>query len=660
MRNNKVAKITLYAMIIAIIALMTFVPQVGYITIGSSISITTIHIVVIIAAWAFGIGEGVVAGLFFGIFSMIRAMVAPSSPADIDFINPFISVLPRLLFGFIAGGSFYFIRFIKKPSDRFIVATVVTPILTFIHSVLTLSIYYVVTIVILHKYSMGYIALIGGIFTINGLLEIAGSLIIVPPIVYAIAKALPKLSKVRLNNMETFQNLTYYDDITTDFRQKLVSNLKKFVKINSVYDETSIDENNPFGKGVSSSLQFIEKLARKDGFIVNNYDNKIVEILYGEQEKNITILAHADVVPTGNGWEHNPFKVKQKDGVLTGRGVSDDKGPLLASYYALLALKKKGLIGNYQVRLLVGGNEESGSLGVYHYFEELKKKEPTYGFTPDSDFPLIFAEKGIITFSILKEVKFNGVISLSGGEAANSVIDRFHLVLDSIDELCSILNSQGVEYEKVNNNGVIIHGVAAHGSMPEKGVNAALIGLKALSQIAPDKKLSALIDKIDDVYGRGIECDNTSPEMGQNSLNVGIVEYKDGLLKVVINFRYVNTTDEQTVLNAIHQSFKGYEINILNKNSLLWYPLDSKLVTTLLKVYQDETGDIESKPLAIGGGTYAKEAKNIVAFGAQFPNYDTYMHSNQERMKLEHLFKSMSIYAKAIVELGNLIDENEV
>ena len=56
----------------------------------------------------------------------------------------------------------------------------------------------------------------------------------------------------------------------------------------SMLDESTVDENNPFGKGVSKALQFIADLARKDGFIVNNYGNYVVEILTNELDKNIT------------------------------------------------------------------------------------------------------------------------------------------------------------------------------------------------------------------------------------------------------------------------------------------------------------------------------------------------------------------------------------
>ena len=60
--------------------------------------------------------------------------------------------------------------------------------------------------------------------------------------------------------------------------------------------------------------------------------------------------------------------------------------------------------------------------------------------------------------------------------------------------------------------------------------------------------------------------------------------------------------------------------------------------------------------MAIGGGTYAKEANNVVAFGMEFPGWDSHMHSPGEQAKKADLFKSMSIYARAIIELGKILE----
>lgn len=457
---------------------------------------------------------------------------------------------------------------------------------------------------------------------------------------------------------------TIYDKITAKYQKDLISALSKFVSINSVYDENTVSDKNPYGAGVTSALDFIASLARKDGFKVTNYDNRVVEIICGEGDKNITIMAHADVVPAGTGWDQNPFEVVEKKGVLCGRGVADDKGPLLATYYALKALKANNMLGKYKVRFLVGGDEERGSSCMEHYFQVLKKEQPTLGFSPDSDFPLIFAEKGIINFETsVNDIDVPGLISIEGGVASNSVIERCDVKFElDIKFLDFIMNNYHCEEASIVTNDdittVTFHGKAAHGAMPELGVNAGLMAITALAKYSKDRSLTKLSKLYTPLDGSGYNCAGESGEMGHNSSNVGLISYKEGKLSLVTNFRYVDTCDKKDLINQFTKANDGFEIKILGESPLLFYPRDSLLISTLMKSYQDETDDLESKPLAIGGGTYAKEADNVVAFGMQFPGWESNMHSPGESTKKEDLFKSMAIYARAIVDLGKAI-ENE-
>ena len=143
--------------------------------------------------------------------------------------------------------------------------------------------------------------------------------------------------------------------------------------------------------------------------------------------------------------------------------------------------------------------------------------------------------------------------------------------------------------------------------------------------------------------------------MGHNSSNVGIINYDGEKLSIITNFRYVDKCNSKELIANIKEANKPFTVKVLGESPLLYFPKDSLLVSTLLKSYQDETGDLESKPLAIGGGTYAKEANNVVAFGMQFPGWESNMHSPGESTKKEHLFKGMAVYARAIKDLGDLL-----
>lgn len=448
-----------------------------------------------------------------------------------------------------------------------------------------------------------------------------------------------------------------YKNLVKPYQNDLINSIKGFVKINSVYDETTKSEVDPFGKGVSDALKFIENLAKQDGFEVCNYANKVVEIIYGEGEKNVTILAHCDVVPATGEWSHDPFDVKEENGYLYGRGVSDDKGPCLASYYALKALKDNDLIKGYKVRLLVGGNEESGSLCMEYYFNELKKYQPTYGFTPDSDFPIIRAEKGIVNFNVFGKWILDGVESFEGGVVPNAVIDKLKVKIVD-DNLLNFLKLNLKDYE-IKDDLLIIKGKSAHGAQPYLGVNAAILLFNCLKQYYNDEKLSIFIDKLTSLTGDTMNVGFKNDDMGQCSLNLGLISYKENQINITYNYRFINGVDFDEVKKTISEELKPLKVEFSEPSRLLYFDEDSKLIKTLMKAYQEETNDKVSKPLAIGGGTYAKECQNVVAYGMQFPNEDTHMHEADELVKIEHLYKAMAIYANAIEKLGKLIKDED-
>lgn len=71
----------------------------GFIPWFGGVSLTIMHIPVIIGAVLEGPVVGLVIGLIFGLFSMLQAAIAPTSPADVWFTNPVLAVLPRLFIG---------------------------------------------------------------------------------------------------------------------------------------------------------------------------------------------------------------------------------------------------------------------------------------------------------------------------------------------------------------------------------------------------------------------------------------------------------------------------------------------------------------------------------------------------------------------------------
>lgn len=445
-----------------------------------------------------------------------------------------------------------------------------------------------------------------------------------------------------------------FKKITKPYEQEAVQTLSRFVQINSVYDEKTATETNPYGLGVHDALVFVQRLARKDGFNVKYIDGRVTEITFGEGKNEIGIFAHADVVPATGKWNHPPFSGAIVGDYMYSRGTSDDKGPLIAAYFALKALKENDLIKNYRIRMVVGGDEERGSSCMNHYFKKQGNPPVTYGFTPDAEFPLIYGEKGITNYISTKNIDLSPLIYLKGGEASNSVIDKVDFIIEKDDTFIDTLQAMKLEFNIKNvldQTHVTVYGKSAHGSLPEKGINAGVLALGALAKHYNIGFLSNLVDSYKDLNGRNLDVYSRTDLLGVTTLNIGLIEYNDTTLTFTTNFRYPEDVVLDDAIETIREN-TDMDIKIKSTSRVLLFDPKSDFIQKLLSVYQIETGDFEGKPMGIGGGTYAKECPNTVAFGSAFKGRDGSIHEPNEHVLISDIYAQMHIYAHAIHALG--------
>ena len=443
-----------------------------------------------------------------------------------------------------------------------------------------------------------------------------------------------------------------YREFLLNQKDNMINELKKFVSIDSVYDEKTVSKEKPYGAGVSNALEYVAKLGEKHGFIVDRCDGHASELTIGEGNKMIGIFAHADVVPATGNWSRPPFECYEKDGKLYGRGTSDDKGPFMAAFYAVLALYQAGLLKDYKVRFVVGGDEERGSSCLDYYFNNLKKPSPTYGFTPDADFPVIYGEKGINDFFPEIDVDIPHVKSIKGGAATNAVCDKVEIELDDVKDVVEYCKKNSFEYE-CEGKVVTLLGKSAHGSTPELGVNAAIRTMQIIGDVYGVKTLTKLAEGLSDTSGGKFGGFCETKLMGQTTYCVGIISYEKGHLKFSVNFRYPELVKAPEYIEKFDTYF-GTKSTRGEESHLLFFDPKSKLVKTLMKAYVKETKDRSHGPMTIGGGTYAKHCENTVAFGALFPERESVMHQPDEYMPVKDIFDSALIYARAIYLLGKL------
>lgn len=444
-------------------------------------------------------------------------------------------------------------------------------------------------------------------------------------------------------------------ELLSSYKKEALENLQSWIRINSIYDESTISKGKPFGEGVYNALEFIARLAEEKGFEVDRCDGYCTEIKCGQGDKIIGVYAHADVVPVSGNWKYPPFSATIEDDVLFGRGTSDDKGPAMAAFYALLALKENGLIkDDYQVRLVIGGNEERGSACLEYYFHKLHKPYCNYGFTPDGEFPLIYGEKGISNYQTKGKLNIEEVIYIDAGVVANSVIDKAEALLKTKDGIEEYLVSAGYKYlleDKAEGYLLTIFGKVAHGSLPQEGVNAGLQLLDVLGEVFNINEFKSLVASYKDPSGKTLGEYYHSDLLNDTTYNVGLINYSEDSFMMVVNFRYGENVDPLKVISSINNKLP-FETTVITATESLCFDPNSSWIQSLLRAYQEESGDYESKIMTIGGGTYAKECRNTVAFGSAFPGSHDNIHDADEHITLNDFYTSMPIYAKAILALG--------
>jgi len=187
-RRQSIQRITRLGILMGLIILMTFIPNIGYIQTGL-FSITTIHIPVLIGAALMGPIGGLVLGLTWGLTSYFYALTLGTIEAMI-FLNPMVSIVPRVLVGLIV--SYTTLALDKVSMKEVLKYGLVAGIGTLSNTVLVLSSIFIFASEGVLSFNQAFSTIITIIISTNGLLELFAAVIIVPAVVKAIRKISPQ------------------------------------------------------------------------------------------------------------------------------------------------------------------------------------------------------------------------------------------------------------------------------------------------------------------------------------------------------------------------------------------------------------------------------------------------------------------------------------
>lgn len=451
------------------------------------------------------------------------------------------------------------------------------------------------------------------------------------------------------------------DAIIERNKQQLIESLQASIRIPSVEGEPA--EGAPFGIEVRRALDHALDTAKSLGLTTENMQGYVGCIEYGEGEEMLGILCHLDVVPEGAGWDNPPYGAVIKDDIMYGRGTLDDKGPAFAAMYALHAVKEAGLKLRRRVRIILGTNEETG-WGCMDYYKE-HGEAPTLAFTPDGEYPVVNSEKGILHTTFAKP--FASRIRVKAGTRPNVVPGRTEVfvpvgilkvteAVNKAKEKEPYLCEFGYEMLKVEGGTQLtVIGLDAHASTPELGKNSIQAAMYVLKELELEGDDGAMAARLCKALGLGLHGDNMGLDItdasGRLTLNPGVMDWdENGINAFKIDVRHPISLSADEV-KAAQKKALSMELVHEHMQHGLFVPAESELVSKLLKVYGDRTGNY-LPPLAIGGGTYARAFDNAVAFGCEMPGKPAPVHMPNEFIPIEDLMLNAHMIADAIIALA--------
>ena len=444
-----------------------------------------------------------------------------------------------------------------------------------------------------------------------------------------------------------------------EYREELFDDLNRLLSIESVDGARDGD--------CAAALDFILKRAEDFGLTAERVTAKSAHVDLGKGGRLCGVLSHLDVVPAGNNWTVNPYALTERDGRLYGRGVADDKGAALVNLYCLRALKEMGIEGRNTLRAIYGTAEETGMSDMDGYFAQ--KRLPDLAFTPDSEYGVCYAEKGILQLEVSTPTNEAKVLSqFHAGKAINAVPDLAYVMLDSsgYDEqmLMRLADASEGNFEfnyTIDGLMIISRGKAAHACEPQKGFNAAAALIDLITHAYDVYEIGALSSFIDyaincETNGRSLGLKMSDAVSGALTVNLGNVHIEGTEARAQFDIRYPVTVNGDYVLRQFRSVAENNHltVRVLHHDRPLYVEKDSELVRLLADAYRTVTG--EDAPLyTTGGGTYARKLGGKgVAFGPNFRDDDIRMHNAGESVDKENFLRHMQICFEALYRLYTL------
>ena len=449
-------------------------------------------------------------------------------------------------------------------------------------------------------------------------------------------------------------------------RDELISYLGELVSIPSVSQRMDSEET-PYGAECRRVLDRFLSDGERFGFETQNCRNRVGRVtMTGGEGRGIGVWCHLDVVPPMDGWDSDPFTVVEKDGLLFGRGVLDDKGAAAGVMFILRAFRELGVEFRCPVSLFVGTDEEQGMSDVEDYVNHFPL--PDFNLVPDADFPGIRGEAGRMIFCLTPKAKLSDdIVRIEGGTVHNIIPKYATCEIKKTDSL----DLSALENVTVRDTGdtVIISalGKPSHVAQPEGSVNAIYVLTSALEKLGGisdgDRAIFRALSQVNSsYYGDGLGIQGEDELCGKTVCSGTVLTMEDGRPILLCDSRF-NLSDNTQRLTAIIENWtaeNGFTVDF-DERKEPFLNTDEERLNVLLEAYKKATGAENADFVVIKGGTYAGMLPNAIATGVVdetvcdvtklLPEGQGGCHQPNEAVSVEAYMRGMKILAAMLYRL---------
>lgn len=449
--------------------------------------------------------------------------------------------------------------------------------------------------------------------------------------------------------------------------------------------------------------EWLQARAASLGLRFRSVDGRVEEITLPRTERgkrpevveSIGLLTHGDVQGVaGQEWSSPPFAAEIVGDRLIGRGSEDDKGPIIAALYSLVALADTDWVRPHDTRLLIANAEESSWDEIAYYLA--RNPPPTVTLGLDAAYPVTHAQKGygVVTVRATAGAPGTGgplaaglprwrLLQAGGGSGLSIIPERGEAYLLPPGTVSLELSAARAALEEKVAAWVASHpearlevgidwpvlkltafGRGGHSSAPESGHNALgdLVAFLASLDLELDPWGSLIT-----FLGRhvGTETDGASlglrhqhPVLGSLTASLAFLEAVDEVPQARLNTRVptgLSAVEHDRRVRIKAEAFTkktGARVTataeLLSEPHLV--PTDGALVSSLLAVWQEVTGN-PGKPVAIGGGTQARLFPGGVDFGPAEDMVHYRGHGTDEYLTRAELERIAALTTTALLRL---------